>query len=362
MRLSEFIRQNHDRIGEAWEQFARVLTPFAKGLALPSLRDHLDDILDALADDMTTPEDAAQQASKEKGEQQPGAVEWFTDRHAQMRLKQGFNLRHVIAEYRALRASILTLYAQSLGVEPDVGEIVRFNEALDQGIAAILQYHESSVTQYTTRFLAILAHDIRNPLNVINLAAAGLERQAPGNAVDRIKRGVRQANRMVDDLAIFVRQRTGSALPLSKSPTDLRLLCEQALESTRAQHADKSFNLTAQGDLRGVWDSDRLLQVINNLLSNAAIHGAGPQIGIEIRSEGAEVVIEVTSQGNPIPAEQLESIFEPMVRAAGTSETLFGGLGMGLFIVREIVSAHGGSVAVRSSLNDGTTFAVRLPR
>jgi hypothetical protein len=125
MRLPQFIRQNHAHIGEAWEQFARELTTFAHGMNLPTLRDELDEILQAIAEDMERPEDAGQQAEKEKGERQPGALEQIADRHARLRLKEGFNLRHVTAEYRALRASILTQYAQS-GAAADLGEVVRF--------------------------------------------------------------------------------------------------------------------------------------------------------------------------------------------------------------------------------------------
>jgi signal transduction histidine kinase len=363
MRLPEFIHQNHAEIGQAWEQFARALTTFAQGMNLPSLRDDLDAILQAIVEDMERPEDTAQQAEKEKGEGAPGALEQITDRHARTRLKQGFNLRHVTAEYRALRASILTLYAQSGAAGPDLGEVIRFNEAIDQAIAEILRHHEKSVTQETTRFLAILAHDIRNPLNAINLAAEALERQGVPTAVERIRRGVRQASRLVDDLAIFVRQRTGNALPLSKSATDLRLLCEQVLEDARGKHANRAFNLIAQGDLRGSWDSDRLVQVIENLVGNAAAHGAAPEVEVEIRDDGQSVVLKVTSQGNPIPADKLDSIFDPMVRTGPSSGTsLSGGLGLGLFIVREIVTAHAGTVEVISSPEDGTTFTIRLPR
>ncbi|HEX3982817.1 MAG TPA: sensor histidine kinase [Acidisoma sp.] len=363
MRLPEFIRQNHTEIGQAWEQFCHALTTFAQGMNLPTLRDELDGILEAIADDMERPASSGQQAEKEKGEATPGAVEQITDRHARIRLREGFNLRHVTAEYRALRASILTLYAQRGAAAPELAEIVRFNEAIDQAIAEILRHHEQSVTQDTTRFLAILAHDIRNPLNAINLAAEALEHQGLPAAVERIRRGVRQASRLVDDLAIFVRQRIGNALPLSKSTTDLRLLCEQVLDEARAKHAGRSFNLTAEGDLNGTWDSDRLTQVIDNLVGNAAAHGAAPEVEIEVRGDGPSVILRVTSQGNPIAADQLETIFDPMVRSGTASGTsLSGGLGLGLFIVREIVSAHAGTIEVVSSLEAGTTFTVRLPR
>jgi signal transduction histidine kinase len=273
----------------------------------------------------------------------------ITAKHVRTWLNAGFNLRHVISEYRALRASILHLYAASEAIE-DADELIRFNEAIDQSIAEILKHHEHSVTQYTTRFLAILAHDIRNPLNTINLAAETLKRQSPESATAaRIQRGVQQANRLVDDLAIFVRSRFASMLPLNKSNTDLRLLCEQVLEDARALHAHRAFNVSAQGDLRGSWDSTRLVQMLANLVGNAAVHGTEREIDLELYEEGGEVRIKVISRGNPIPADKLKSIFDPMVRSGTTPTSLSGGMGLRLFIVREIVSAHGGSVEVSSA-------------
>src|SRR5271163_2300920 len=101
MRLSEFIRQNHALIGSAWDEFARELTDFAKGMNLPSLRDHLDAILEAIAGDMETPENTAESLARSKGKGSPGALDRIAAMHVRTRLSVGFNLRHVLAEYRA---------------------------------------------------------------------------------------------------------------------------------------------------------------------------------------------------------------------------------------------------------------------
>jgi signal transduction histidine kinase len=363
MRLSQFIRQNHAQIGSAWDEFAQELTDFAKGMNLPSLRDHLDAILEAITDDMEAPESPEQSLVRSTGKRPPGALDRIAAMHVRTRLSVGFNLRHVLAEYRALRASILRLWEQGRGQKP-IGEVIRFNETIDQAIAEVLRHHEHSVTQYNARFLAILAHDIRNPLHTIGLAAQALEQKSlEARTVARIRRSVQYADRLVDDLAIFVRSRLASALLLTKGATDLRLLCEQVLEDARAVHPGKSFNLTAQGKLTGIWDSRRLLQVISNLVANAAVHGKHPEIKLEARDEGPSVIVQVTSYGNPIAADQMESIFDPLVRTGGaaSASSLSSGLGLGLFIVREIVTAHGGTVEVASAPDDGTMFIVRLP-
>jgi signal transduction histidine kinase len=157
-----------------------------------------------------------------------------------------------------------------------------------------------------------------------------------------VERSCSTANRLVDDLAVFVRSRSGSSLPLNKSPADLRLICEQVLEHARVVHTDRTFNLATHGDLVGNWDSDRLTQVLVNLVTNAAIHGTEREVDLAIAAEDKTAVIRVTSWGNPIPVDKLESIFDPMVRAgSASSSSLAGGMGLGLFIVREIVSAHG---------------------
>jgi signal transduction histidine kinase len=362
MRLSEFIRRNHTEIGHDWEAFARELTAFAQGMNLPSLRDHLDAILQAIVDDMEKPESAEQRRAKSMGHGPPGALDQITALHVRTRLNAGFNLRHVLSEYRALRGSVLRLWEKH-GGRRNIADAIRFNETIDQAIAEVLKHHEDAIARYNARFLAILAHDIRNPLNNIGLAAHLLEQHnAEPRTVARIRRSVQYAGRLIDDLAIFVRSRLASELPLTKSTTDLKLLCEQVLEDARAAHADKSFALTVQGNVIGNWDTQRLLQVISNLVANAAIHGSTPDIKVEVRDDGSSVLVQVRSYGNPIPAEQLESIFDPLVRKGGAAaSSLSSGLGLGLFIVREIVTAHGGSVAVVSSADEGTTFSVRLP-
>jgi len=218
-------------------------------------------------------------------------------------------------------------------------------------------------TQYTTRFLAILAHDIRNPLHTLNLAAASLEHQGltPGT-MGRIKRSVQQADRLIDDLAIFVRNRLARTMPLTRNATDLRCLCEQVLEDARETHGDKVFHLTVEGEVSGNWDSMRLLQVLSNLVGNAAIHGQGRDIDVQLREQAPDLMVQVTSQGNPIPADKLESIFDPLMRTGAKPSASLSSLGLGLFIVREIVTAHEGAIDVHSSPEDGTTFTIRLPR
>jgi signal transduction histidine kinase len=143
----------------------------------------------------------------------------------------------------------------------------------------------------------------------------------------------------------------------------LGVICEQALDEVRASYSGTLTELHRTGDLIGNWDSGRLAQVITNLVINAIVHASTEKVDLVVQGEATDVVLEVTNYGTPIPAQMLDSIFEPLVRGSRkpTHETS-SGLGLGLFIVREIVRAHGGTVEAGSSEAEGTTFSVRLPR
>lgn len=181
--------------------------------------------------------------------------------------------------------------------------------------------------------------------------------------VSRIFRGVRRIDRLVNDLTILVRSRAGNPLPLKKATEDLGVICEHALEEVKAAHSDTVFELQRTGDLIGNWDSERLAQVITNLVVNAIVHASAKKVDLVVKGAGADVVLKVTNQGTPIPSEMLDSIFEPLVHGNRQSvHELSSGLGLGLFIVCEITKAHGGTVEVDSTEADGTTFSVRLPR
>ncbi len=370
MRLAEFIRAHPHEIEQQWQDFAKTLKSSVMGLSDFTLRDHVREILKAIADDIELARSPIQQVEKSEG----GAVEEKAlDRvarvHSDMRLDLGFDVEHIIAEYRGLRAGILRLWSRQPLSQDDknIDDVARFNETIDEAIAEVVRRHANRTIRYSDRFVAILAHDIRGPLNLISLAGSALQRGAPLDApqkrqVSRIMQGVKRISRLIDDLAILVRSRVGSPVPLAKAIVDLGPICQQALEEVKASHQHVSFELQSAGNLSGHWDSERLAQVISNLTSNAVIHAAAPTVRVSIQDQDDDVLLEVSNHGVPIPAEMQESIFEPLVHQGGSSGSLSSGLGLGLFIVREIVTAHGGRVTVMSDESSGTTFTVRLPR
>jgi signal transduction histidine kinase len=370
MRLSEFIRANPDDIERAWEDFARNLTRFADELDISVLRNDLRAILTAMADDMDMAQSSEEQQAKSKGHgPRGGALDLITAVHANARMDSGFTLEHALSEYRALRSSIIFLWMRSAPKNEDIqlSEVTRFNETVDQAIAEVVRRFASNEEVLNDRFVGALSHEIRNPLNTIALVAEILDKSPleppQRNDVARIHRNVESIRRMVDDLAILVRSRMNVGLPLAREPADLDAITRETLEAIKTSHPKAIFTIEKIGDVTGMWDKSRLQQMIFNLVTNAAIHSSDQQATIEIREAKGDVLFTISNRGKPIPANHQQRIFEPFVHeGASASAQLSSGLGLGLFVVREIVEAHRGSIELTSSGIDGTTFAVRLPR
>ena len=172
---------------------------------------------------------------------------------------------------------------------------------------------------------------------------------------------------MIRDLLEYTRSRLGRAIPISPEPTSMAQICRIAYDEARAAHPERIFRLETSDRLEGQFDTDRLHQVISNLLSNAVQYGARNQpITLRAYGDADRVTVQVKNHGHPIPADQLQVIFNPLVRlpggASGPDEGRSTSLGLGLFIARTIVLGHGGTLEVESSDRAGTVFTARLPR
>jgi PAS domain S-box-containing protein len=222
--------------------------------------------------------------------------------------------------------------------------------------------------EFRERFLGIVSHDLRNPLNAILLSANVLMRsdELPPRHLKSVRRIVTSAERMarmIGELLDFTRGRLGGGIPVSPRPTNLRHLCRHVLEELEAGHPGRELLLDARGDFQGAWDPDRLAQVLGNLGKNALDYSPErTPVRFTLRDEGDTVVVEVNNGGAPIPPARLAAIFEPFRRGVEESPHPASGLGLGLFIVEQIIRGHGGTISVRSNQEEGTTFTVRLPR
>jgi len=179
----------------------------------------------------------------------------------------------------------------------------------------------------------------------------------------RIALNAELMGRMIGDLLDLTRGRLGGGIPITPAPIDLGPLGRRVLSELEVAHPARPLRLEARGDLQGEWDPDRLAQVIGNLLKNAVDYSpADTPITLALQDEGTHVRIEVRNQGEPIPPELLPVLFEPFRRGEGRGRAATSGLGLGLYIVQQIATAHGGNVEARSTREAGTVFTVRLPR
>jgi signal transduction histidine kinase len=372
MTLPDFIRSNRERIIEEWETFARTRLPAAARMSQEVLRDHAGHLVDAVAADMELPQSPHEKGERSKGRSSEHRLDRVAETHAGLRVEAGFSVTQLVSEYRALRASVLRLWEESMPGLPNAqrAELTRFNEAIDQALTASLDRYTRRLATYRDQSLGIVGHDLRDPIGAIQMAATVLVRSEDlpakhAKMASRILNSVTRMNRLVSDLLDLTRTRLGGGIPITPRPTDLGVVCREVIQETQAHHPDRSVRLQPAGSLRGEWDGDRLAQVVSNLVSNAIQHGSkDTPITVAARDEGEHVLLTVHNEGRPIPETAIDSVFEPLVRKPtdGEDATTPRSLGLGLFIVREIVSAHDGDIRVMSSEEHGTTFAVRLPR
>lgn len=361
--LAEFIDDERVTIVAEWESFARTLLPAADGLNALTLRDHADEILTAIIRDMKSRQTTTEQAEKSKGRGQAHQLGEMGGIHATLRIEIGFRLGQMVAEYRALRASVLRLW-EKVGGDP--GGVTRFNESIDEALTVAVASFTETTERYRDQSLGILSHDLRNPLSGITLGSTMLMRSEGHNknvsvTCQRILNSAQRMDRMIGDLLDLTRTRFGKPIPVVRAPIDLEPLCRQVLAELEGQCPGR-LPFSSEGDLQGEWDGDRIAQVLSNLIRNAIQHG-GPEdpISVTARGGGDDVVLTVHNGGRPVPADAIPYIFEPMIRYVGDEQTNVG-LGLGLFIAFQVVAAHQGTLEVTSTAESGTTFTARLPR
>jgi signal transduction histidine kinase len=376
MRLADFILGNIEPILGEWEAFARGVWP-VKETDPRELREHAADILRATAWDMQSAQSLKEQSGKSKGEPHAGTdsdrVDGASDVHAIGRVRSGFDLQMLVAEYRALRASVIRLWRES-GPDPDLSDLddlTRFNESIDQSLTEAVRTYTQRVDRSRHMFLAILGHDLRNPLNSVMMLAEVLTRtpeltaDARGMA-GRISSSSVAMAKMISDLLDFTGAGLGSVMPTSPAPMDLGRLCGEVINEMRAAYPHRLIRYDAQGDLTGHWDAARIRQLVSNLLGNAIQHGGDTSpIDLKASAEGSGIELTVHNSGPAIPRELLATIFDPLVRNQSPElqkQRRPGSIGLGLYIAREVVTAHGGKIDVQSSVEAGTLFTVRMPR
>jgi len=369
MRLADFILRDMESILAQWEAFASTLLPAAANMRSSALRDHAQQILEAVAKDLSTSQTSQAQFEKSIGQalKLTGADETAAQTHALLRARGGFDINQLAAEYRALRASVLRLWMEEC--QPDAAhpeDIIRFNEAIDQAIAESIAFFSAQVDQARNLLLGMLGHDMRSPLQTIQMTASYLAALNAGEKVSvaasrLIRSGVRM-QALLDDMLDFNRTRLGLGVNIAPTEGDLAKQLADELDLLRAVHPDRELELDIVGDCQGVWDGRRLQQLLGNLVLNAIKYGSpDAPVRVTLTGEQAEVLLEVKNSGTAIERSTLDRIFDPLQRGPNYQDRNDdSSLGLGLYIAREIARAHGGSIEARSDETE-TVFVVRLP-
>ncbi len=372
MRLAQFITANTTQLISEWEHFARIHVAGARKMDLVQRRDHVAGMLAAIAADLDTPQTPREQASKATGEDDSSlGSRTAANAHGTDRAATGFEPIELVSEFRSLRASVLRLWAeaQTQWTREDLDDVTRFNESIDQQLAESLARYTHDIDRARDLFLGVLSHDLRNPLGAIMMSAAVIMTAEGQNSPQhrtaaRILNAGTRMDRLIGDLVDFTRNRLGSGIPIVRAEMDLGTLCRQTVDEITAFHPRRVVNFEASGDLHGRWDSGRLGQAVSNLCGNAAQHGsANAPIDVAARGEAERVVVTVHNAGSPIPPDRLEDIFDPFkqLEPGSTRPHDARSIGLGLYIVKAIVTAHDGTIDVESN-ERGTTFTVSLPR
>jgi signal transduction histidine kinase len=372
MKLSTFINEQMDCILTDWDAFARTLGSVGEGMTNQALRDHAKQILQAVAKDIEREQSPDEQSRKSKGE----AVDRTRSAasvHGRLRQENGFTMNQMVAEYRALRATVLRQWLPHVQqvTEATTNDMLRFNEGIDQAVAESTARFTEQTARARDTFLAILGHDLRTPLAAMSMAGEILMMPAisttKANEIGRkVKRSAASMSAVVSDLLEYAGSQLGNAMPVNCIRADVKEVCQAAVDEAALAYPECKFELSTSGDLTGTVDKARLQQALTNLLANAAQYCS---LDHPIKMLGAGtpdvLVVQVNNKGPVIAPESLDAIFDPLVQLA-TEEHQLGrpptSLGLGLFIARQVVEGHNGTITAESSELSGTTFTVSLPK
>lgn len=372
MKLSSFITEQMETILAEWDRFARTLGPAATAMTDEALRDHARQILQTAAKDIDSEQSAGQEANKSKGQAQD-ETDSAASEHGRIRQEDGFTMIQMVAEYRALRATVLRLWLPHVEhfTEKTTSDMLRFNEAIDQAVAESTARYTEQTARTRDTFLAILGHDLRTPLAAMTMAGDYLTTPNIGTSQTarvggQVKRSAAVMNSMISDLLEYARAQLGAGIPIVRHDADMQDLLEAAIDEVRMAYPDCGFEVRISGKLVGSFDDARLRQAVVNLLTNAVQYRTqGYPVVVSASEEKDTIILQVQNQGPVIPQDSLQAIFNPLVQLAGDEQQdgrPSTSLGLGLFVAREIAVAHNGTITAESDDSSGTVFTIKLPK
>jgi len=362
-KLAVLIQQERQALLARWRQQVREL-PSARHLDIPTLNDHIPDLLDELAAALQSESD--QTITEAICEGSPPA-------HGRQRVQDGFDIEEVVAEYNILRGCLHDL-ADDRGLSLQGKPFRILNRVLDGAIGSAVQTYATQraqdVQHRREEYLAFVAHDLRTPLNAISLAARVLELTLPTRDLSAgttqmlkaLHRNVQQLEGLVDKvLEESANLRTEVGVKLTRRAFDLWPLVESLIHDLHPVAGTASTQLinSVPEDLVVYADADLLRRVFQNLIANAIKYTPRGEVVIGAGEPGEEGAVEcwVSDTGAGISEEFLEKVFDK----GETNQENDGGMGLGLAIVKTFIEAHGGMVTVESKTGIGSTFRFSLP-
>lgn len=369
--VADLLTERRSEILERWLEVTSQ-QPFHRGRRDRAVADHLPHLVDGLLAVLrrTAPPDAEYEAPLDDDRVLEAARE-----HAFVRFEQGLGAADIVTEFRLLRHEIsraMRLYLDSSESPADVvaAELV-VNDALDGATALSMSALSDKVEEVRSDFLATTLHDAQQPVATAKLSLQMAERWLNGSEPDVPKAldGLRRADKSLDRMTVLLRRLADAsrlalgAIELRQAETGLTRVAQRVVDDLDPETA-RRITVSSSGDDSGLWDSAALEQVVANLLSNAVkFSPADSPIDVEITGRGDEVELAVRDRGVGVRAEDIETVFRRFGRLRQAREAGVQGHGLGLYLSRGIVEAHGGRISVESKgSGTGSVFRVVLPR
>lgn len=372
MDLASFIRENKDEISREWDKYARENIRLTEVMKNQEVSDHIKQMLDWIVADMESAQTDDEQEKKSKGNKNLGASDRRAARdHGEQRLDFGFDFMQLSSEFRVLRASVLRLWANKSrqeNWETDFHDMIRFNEAIDEVWMISLKRFQEKMDQGKNLFLGILGHDLRNPIATVTGAHSLLKisqnlSEKERDAIRYSDSSLKRMNYLINNLLELTEMQLGGGMSIDKKKIDLSEHTEKIVQEIQMAYPATNLRLCKEEDVKGEWDDLRLGQMMTNLINNAIRYGKnGEPVKVNLSTEGNFVVFSVHNEGEPIPEDVMNRIFDGGFTNNQKNLSVEKGYGLGLFIVKEIVDGHQGEIKVSSSKDGGTVFKVMLPK
>ena len=373
MRLSKFIREHLETILQEWEDFASTLHAL-EGANKAQLRDHAKAMLTVICIDLESNQTVQEGIDKSQGNAPEMVADTAAESHAVDRLQAGFTIEELMAEYRALRASVLRQWMNKVkqANEFDLRDMLRFNEAIDQSLTESIGRFSALMRESQNVFLAILGHDVRNPLGAISMGTQMImqDTDLPARHLKVAAQVLRSSERVgdiVSDLLDYSTSHLGGGIPVTLAPYDFSTESKSVVHEMALCHPARRFDIAIDDNIAVEWDRARVSQALSNLIGNAVQHGAkASAIAVSATLREGRVQIVVHNEGLAIPPAQINIMFDPAKSFAiktnsERSASQTDNLGLGLYITHQIVLAHGGTIRVTSSTDQGTTMTIDMP-